>query len=85
VIVIVVNTLILGMDNYPSSEEDESWRELSNYFFLFVYCIEFLVKVLGLGWKGYFRDETNTFDLFVLVISLVELAISMLEVKIQAL
>jgi hypothetical protein len=58
---------------------------MSNYFFLFVYCVEFLVKIIGLGWKEYFRDETNTFDLLVLVISLIELIISMLEVKIQAL
>jgi len=58
---------------------------MSNYFFLFVYCVEFLVKIIGLGLKEYFRDETNTFDLLVLVISLIELIISMLEVKIQAL
>jgi hypothetical protein len=43
------------MDHYPNTEE-ESWREISNYFFLFVYCIEFLVKILGLGLKSYFRD-----------------------------
>jgi hypothetical protein len=76
VAVIFVNTIILGMDHHPISESEEEWREVANYFFLVIFCLEFLLKLLGLGWAGYIKDTSNSFDFFVLMTSLIEIVIA---------
>jgi hypothetical protein len=82
VFAIVVNTIILGMDHYPIEPSEERWREIVNYVFLVIFVLEFVVKVLGLSWKGYMSNSTNSFDFVVLIISLVEVVISAMDVKI---
>jgi hypothetical protein len=38
-------------------------------FFYFIFFMEMLVKIIGVGYKEYFRDRFNTFDCSVVVIS----------------
>lgn len=48
---------------------------IANYVFTTLFFIEFLVKILGLRPRGYFRDRLNLLDFVVVVASLVEVTL----------
>lgn len=43
---------------------------LTGYF-----TIEMIIKIIGLGLKGYLRDRMNTFDAVIVIASLIEIAV----------
>lgn len=55
------------------SNELESLLNFANYVFVSLYVIEFFMKLLGLGLKGYYLNDWNKFDFIVLVFSIVTL------------
>jgi len=72
---IIANTAVLGWDRYPISDDEAAKLELANTVFTFLFLVEFIVKVSGLGPKGYVSEPFNVFDGIIVVSSLVELAI----------
>jgi len=38
-------------------------------YFLYMYCVEFLIKVIGLGIEKYWDDDWNKFDFGMIVMS----------------
>ena len=44
-----------------------------NLIFTVVFTSEVAIKLIGLGYKDYFKDRYNIFDLVVVIISLIEL------------
>ncbi len=69
---IVFNTITLILDRYPISDYEYNTLENINYFITFVYLIEMIIKIFGLGFVRYFFDTVNCIDFIVVVISLVE-------------
>ena len=69
---IVFNTITLMLDRYPISDYEYNTLENINYFISFVYAIEMIIKIFGLGLVRYFFDTVNCIDFIVVVISLVE-------------
>jgi len=51
--------------------------EISNYIFFAAFFLEMVLKMLGLGVKNYLRDKFNQFDAVIVLISTVEVIISM--------
>ena len=71
---IVLNTLVLSLDRYPeSSDEEKNTLYIFNLIFTFVFTSEVAVKMIGLGYKTYISDRYNIFDLIVVLFSIVEL------------
>ena len=71
---IVLNTLVLSLDRYPESSDDEkNTLYIFNLIFTFVFTSEVAVKMIGLGYKTYISDRYNIFDLIVVLFSIVEL------------
>lgn len=60
------------LDRYPISDYEYNILENINYFITFVYVIEMIIKIFGLGFVRYFFDTVNCIDFIVVVISLVE-------------
>jgi hypothetical protein len=59
VLIIIANTLLLAMDSdYLTAEQREN-LDLSNKVFTWVFIVELIIKLLGLGFKEYFRDTYN--------------------------
>lgn len=46
--------------------------EISNIFFAFIFLMEMIIKLLGMGLQKYFTNKMNMFDAFIVIISLVE-------------
>ena len=70
----MLNTIILGTDQYPQSKMDLIGR--SNMFFMVAFAIECALKIIGLQWKDYKADNFNLFDLVIVICSIIELALS---------
>jgi hypothetical protein len=65
---ILLNIICLGVSHFPGSEF-LSYLEHVNTFFLVVFTIELLVKVLAYGIKGYMAEAWNRMDLAVVAMS----------------
>eukprot|EP01135_Chromosphaera_perkinsii_P008377 Nk52_evm2s1315 gene=Nk52_evmTU2s1315 len=72
---ILLNTLSLAADHPFQPEWLTSLQEISNYIFLSVFALEMVIKLLGLGFKGYWKDKWNILDGLVVIISFIELGV----------
>lgn len=47
----------------------ESALETLNYFFAFIFALEFVLKIIGLGMVGYFSSFWNCLDSLIVAVS----------------
>lgn len=73
---IVGNTLLFATDTYPSSPTFENWREILNMFFFYIFLLEMIIKMLGVGLKTYFQNLFSIFDFIVVVVSVIEMILT---------
>ena len=59
----------MSLDRYPIDPDLERFIEVGNSVFYFVFIIELVLKLVGLGYKSYFRDNSNKFDFVIVVLS----------------
>lgn len=69
---ILANTIVLAMDDYPQSLNKEMVLSIFNDFFTFAFLIEMLLKMFGLGINNYLHDSFNLFDAVVVTLSLID-------------
>jgi len=74
-LIILANTVVLGLTNNKESKEMQNILENLNLFFFAFFCFEILVKLLGEGFKQYIRDRFNWFDGAVVVVSAIDITI----------
>lgn len=74
-LIIVLNTVVLAL-NWPN-QSDKLINILStiNMAFTWIFIVEAILKLIGLGPKAYFMDNWNIFDFIIVVVSIVELVI----------
>ena len=61
------------MDRYPVVPERILMIEKINVIFYFFFLFEMIVKLLGNGFKQYFRDGFNRFDCFLVLTTTLDL------------
>lgn len=74
ILIILLNTIVLAMDKYPEFEGEISeifWY--ANVVFTVIFTVEVVLKLVGLGVKGYSADKFNLFDAFIVVVSIIEM------------
>ena len=73
---IAVNTLVLAMeyDGMPSSYA--KGLDVVNLILTISFILEMVTKVIGMGFEEYAKDRFNLFDAAVVIMSIVELALS---------
>jgi hypothetical protein len=64
------------MDRYPIQPLESYYLDLSNTVFTALFTLEMAVKIIGYGFIPYFRDKLNIFDTLIVVVSLLDLALS---------
>ena len=69
------------MDRYPIEDRDLMVLDNLNLFFFSVFLLEMILKLLGLGYKYYFKDRFNAFDCFIVIISSIEVIMLFFEVS----
>jgi len=74
--VIVINTVILAADHYPSSPSFDDNSSKGNFFCTIFFALDMSVKMAALGIRDYCHDSFNIFDGFVVSVSIVELCMS---------
>jgi hypothetical protein len=74
IIIIIINTLCLAMDKYPNFDIVVlDILNVLNYVFTVIFTTETVLKIVGLGWKVFIKDNFNKFDLLIVIISIIEL------------
>ncbi|CAG5037441.1 unnamed protein product [Parnassius apollo] len=76
IVLVFLNTLVLASEHYQQPHYLDKFQNYANYLFVVLFTIEMLVKMYALGFQGYFVSLFNRFDCFVMVCSIVELALT---------
>ena len=59
-IAIILNTVMLAMDQYPEMDADaQNVLQIFNWTFTFVFTVEVILKMIGLGLREYIYDRLN--------------------------
>lgn len=69
---ILLNTVFLATDRYPIDEESVKTIEYANLTFYCIFVIEMILKLIGLGIRGYCADRFNIFDGVIVILSTIE-------------
>jgi len=70
-------TMAMGFENSPPAYE--SALAILNYIFTGIFIAECLIKLVGLGPKGYFHSGWNRFDFFVVMASILDIIIANID------
>jgi len=73
---IVLNVLIMSMSFYGMSKEYTFMLFVFNMMFTWIFILEMVLKLFGLGAKGYFSDTWNRFDAFIVTVSIVTMVLA---------
>ncbi|XP_045539714.1 muscle calcium channel subunit alpha-1-like isoform X2 [Papilio machaon] len=77
IVLVFLNTLVLASEHYRQPQWLDYFQNYANYLFVVLFTMEMLVKMYALGFQGYFVSLFNRFDCFVMVCSIVELALTL--------
>jgi hypothetical protein len=72
---ILLNTVILALDRYPSNPVYESLIEYTNLIFYGIFLLEMIFKLLGQGTDSYFKDAQNILDMIIVVMSTIDVTL----------
>lgn len=72
-ICVLINTIILSLDRHNIDPNLDYICTMFNLIFTYIFCMELLLKISGLGIKKYFRDLMNYLDAAVVILSIVEI------------
>ena len=78
---ILVNTILLAMDRYPISSDELKLLDELNEVFTYIFLVEMIIKLIGLGFKEYAADGFNIFDCIIVMISIAENIITHLNIE----
>jgi len=73
---IIGNTATLAAYSYDQSDLQTQVLEFFNEFFTWIFLLELITKLIGLGFENYSKDSYNLFDATIVIISLIDWTIS---------
>ncbi|CAM1295090.1 para (predicted) [Pycnogonum litorale] len=73
---IVVNTLFMAIDHYGMDETLGKVLQNGNLFFTATFTIEAGLKLMAMSPKNYFQEGWNIFDFIIVMLSILEMAVS---------
>ena len=73
---IIFNTFTLALDKHPTFDQ---WVidsiDILNLVFTFIFTVEVILKMIGLGGREFMKEKFNQFDLLIVIISLAQLLV----------
>ena len=78
-IVIFLNMVFMALSFEGSSSGFNLFLTIVNYVFTGIFILECIIKLLGYGFRPYFHSGWNRFDFFVVIASIVDLAVANVE------
>eukprot|EP01062_Namystynia_karyoxenos_P061079 TRINITY_DN5302_c0_g1_i1.p1 TRINITY_DN5302_c0_g1~~TRINITY_DN5302_c0_g1_i1.p1 ORF type:complete len:1975 (+),score=527.51 TRINITY_DN5302_c0_g1_i1:57-5927(+) len=73
---IIVNTILLAIEHHGQPRALTEFLAVANFLLTGVFTAEMILKMLAMGMMEYVRDSFNILDAVVVIVSLVELALS---------
>ncbi|XP_053083088.1 dihydropyridine-sensitive L-type skeletal muscle calcium channel subunit alpha-1 isoform X2 [Pangasianodon hypophthalmus] len=83
-LLIMLNTMCLGMQHCNQSEHITHLSDMLNVIFTVLFTVEMILKVGAFKAKGYFGDPWNVFDFVIVVGSIVDVILSEINVALAA-
>ena len=80
-VLILANTITLACYNYDESDTQIKVLSVFNEIFTWAFFLEMILKLIGLGFKNYSKDNYNVFDAVIVAISLVDWTITRLDIN----
>jgi hypothetical protein len=77
---IMANVIVLALDRYNIEKEEFDTLETLNRIIYWIFLVEMLLKLAGLGLKEYCIDRFNLFDALIVVLSTVEVSLFYSEI-----
>ena len=68
-LIIVLNTILMCISYNGSSQTYNNWCDGINYFFLGIFAIEIILKLIAFGPRYYFFIKWNRFDFVIVILS----------------
>ena len=83
---VIFALIILNLIQQASTWDTEpqiwtEWQYILTFVFTFIFCLEAIMKIYGLEWKPYWDDPWNKFDFILVVFSLFDIAISVIDLN----
>lgn len=75
VALIVINTIIMASEHYKMASSHELFIEYSNVVLTSLFGLEMVMKLLGLGFRGYISDKMNIFDGLLVIVGLIDIIV----------
>ncbi|KAE9244476.1 hypothetical protein PF004_g5659 [Phytophthora fragariae] len=72
---VFANTAVFAIDHYPMSQSMNMKLEVAHIGFLGIFTLEMTLKLAGLGWRDYVRDQINLFDAVIVFSDIVEVLV----------
>ena len=63
------------MDKYPPDTNLQRILDFMNIVFFGIFAVEMIIKLIGLGIKGYLKDSFNIFDGIIIILSIADIAL----------
>ena len=65
----------MASEHYPMSKTHEEILDISNIVLTAIFAVEMVLKLLGLGFRGYVANRFNTFDGILVIVGLIEILV----------
>ena len=75
-VIVLLNTVIMGIQYARMSKEYEFSLEIINYIFTGIYNIELVLKLIGIGFRYFTEMDFNTFDCICVILTDLSLILS---------
>lgn len=78
---ILMNTIVLALDRYPLSVSEQKRYSDINTVLTWLFFVELIIKVIGLGPKAYILDRFNIFDALITLLTIADNIITLSPVN----
>ena len=73
---VLLNTVVMALERFDLTDEESAEMELANLWFTWIFIVEASMKILGVGIKKYLSEIMNILDCGVVLLSILELAMT---------
>lgn len=81
---ILINTFVLALDKYPIDDQLLDRYALINMVLTWLFFLELLIKVIGMGPVSYVKDRFNIFDAIITLFTISENLVTLTSVESSA-
>ncbi|OMJ67418.1 hypothetical protein SteCoe_35428 [Stentor coeruleus] len=74
-VVIIINTVIMASEYYGMSDTHVYVADKLNIILNIIFAIEMIMKLIGLGLRGYAYETMNLFDGFIVIMGIIEMSL----------